>query len=133
MRFRNDTGKEVLVRTDDGKGLYIWRVIGPGEIVDIPEYYATNLGFVDENIKSMESSIGETKVETKIIEQAFVKEDPNPEFMAELKATKGISKETLKNILGVFPTKERLKQAIKEKIELPFSDKIDKILREKYG
>jgi hypothetical protein len=72
MKAKNNTGQEVLVRTDGIDGLYIWKVIVPGGIIDIPEQYAKNLGFdlddVTEEIevKPLDSSIGNVKVETKV-------------------------------------------------------------------
>ncbi len=90
MRCRNDTGKEVLVRFTEKEGMYFWKVVMPGAIIDIPEDYADNLGFTTERngpiieevdsdyvkpieqaeqVKPVESSIKDTKVETKMVNE----------------------------------------------------------------
>ena len=141
MRCRNDTGKEVLVRLDDGKGLYIWKVVVPGTILDMPADYAKNLGFALETEGPIEEerdkpiSIPPEKPNGIPINstEEFKIQEPEKEFKDELKQSKGIGPKVLKDILGVFPTKDKLKEAIKSGIELPFNSKIDKILRIKYG
>jgi len=144
MRIRNDTGHPIQLRLDDNHDSYIWKIIEPGEeaYVNIPADYADRMGLTPismENepvvavLKPVVATIGATQIETKIVEEPFIKEDPDPAFVSELKKTRGLGKETIKNILGVFPNKVRLQQAIKAGIELPFNDKVDSILRGKYG
>ena len=46
---------------------------------------------------------------------------------------RGIGKKTAKDIIKVFPTEEKLKEAIEHDDELPFRDDIEKKLRDHHG
>ncbi len=85
---------------------------------------------VDEEIEESEPE-EETKVETKQIEDSS--KIKVLEFEKELAKIKGIGFKTAWDITKVFPTEDKLREAISHDDELPFRDDIEKKLREKYG
>ena len=133
MKFINRNKKSVEVRV--GKRFnFSWINVKPGEEIDLPEDKGKRYGFEVSNGKLpevTEGKIGETKVETKQIED-FSKIKV-PEFEKELTKIKGIGAKTAWDITKVFPTKEKLIKAISKKEDLPFRDDIEEKLRKEYG
>ena len=71
----------------------------------------------------------------KIMQKAPENLPKNPKticFKEELEKIKGIGKKTVKDILKVYKTKKQLKEAIKNKVDLPFRDDVSLILKNTY-
>ena len=119
MKFVNE-GEPTQVRQDEGIGRFRWRILKTGETIDLPLLVGKAYGF---KVKSTEGKLGEKKVETKQIE------DTQDIFFEELKKIKGIGKQTAKDIVGIFKTKEQLLFHIGHDDELPVRNDIEKLLR----
>lgn len=118
MKFIN-LGEPVQIRINEELG-YKWELVSTNEIIELPE----SLG-VSNNLTKMEttsSKIGNTLVETKQFN-----------FSKEIESIKGIGKKTAKDIVKVFPNRNKLIKSIKEGESLPFRDDIEKKLKDKYG
>ena len=138
MKFINKGKKSVEVRI--GKRFnYSWITVKNGEIIDLSEDKGKRYGFetvnetVNETVKTTEGKIGTIKVSTKQIESEkdFIRNQSN--FRFKLNEIDGIGLKTALDIIKVFPTKEKLKEAISHDDELPFRDDIEIKLRRKYG
>ncbi len=138
MEFVNE-GKTQQVRQSDGPGRFKWKLLKTGETIELPEDVGLRYGLkkmktTEESnqklLKVTEGKIGETKVETKQIED-FSKIKV-PEFEKELTKIKGIGAKTAWDITKVFPTEEKLREAISHDDELPFRDDVEIKLRRKY-
>ena len=130
MKFINE-GKDVQVRIPEGPNRYRWSGIRTGKEVDLPESIGLVYGFKkvgDVKLKVTEGKIGKIKVETKQIDIDKNTDD----YSKKLNDIGGIGKKTAKDIIKVFPTEEKLKEAIEHDDELPFRDDIEKKLREEY-
>ena len=130
MRFINK-GSDVQVRIKEkslfgGEGCR-WDCVRHGEVVELDEGIGLAYGFE----MVTEGKINETKVETKQFED-FSKIRV-PEFEEELSSIKGIGDKTAWDITKVFPTKEKLIEAIGLGAELPFRDDVADKLRSRYG
>ena len=91
MKYKNTTGQEVQIRLDDGNGSYIWKIIEPNQVVEMPEEYANNIGFTSEvQVKVLEVSVAQTKVETKQADYVKLEKD--------IDSIKGIGKKRAKLI-----------------------------------
>jgi len=139
MKFINK-GKDVQVRIPEGPNRYRWTGVRTGEKVDLPEsiglaYKFKRVTDVIDDMKPIVTAgkIGKTKVETKQIESEkdFIKNQSN--FRFKLNEIDGIGLKTALDIIKVFPTEEKLKEAISHDDELPFRDDIEIKLRRKYG
>lgn len=126
MRFINK-GEPLKIRLGTLREGYSWFTLEHGESRDLPEEIGK--AYKLEEVKSTEGTIGETKVETKQIEDQYT---PDDLFFKELKSIKGIGQKTAKDIV-TWGTREKLVEYIKEKKELPFRDDVVRILGEKYG
>ena len=111
---------QVRIREKDG---YNWNLVYAGETVDLPEKVGLVNGF--EKVLVTQGKIGKEIVETKQFD--------SKDYSRELINIKGINKKTAEDIITVFPTREDLIKAIKEKRTLPFRDDIEKKLRREYG
>ena len=58
--------------------------------------------------------------------------DSDESWLEELDSIKGIGKKTVKDIINVYPTKEKLLEAIKGDNNLPFRDDIASRLIDEY-
>lgn len=151
MKFVNK-GKTQQVRQDDGPGRFKWKLLKTGETIELPEEIGLRYGLkkmIDQvtpqdqgegNVpKITEGQIGQTKVETKQIEVENKDTKEGREqaefvtFHKKLNDIDGIGEKTAKDIVKVFPTEEKLKEAISHDDELPFRDDVEKKLRDKYG
>ena len=77
MKFKNNTGKKIKVRSSFNNGLHYWEPVRPGESIEVENHrYAENLGLspveeliapVEEpkEVKAEEHELGGKKVETK--------------------------------------------------------------------
>jgi hypothetical protein len=134
MIFIN-SGQAVKVRKKVQEG-YSWITLKTGEKIDLPEEVGFNYGFKIEDIKVVESTIGEVVVETKEIEE-ISKVEPTKEeieaFKKELTLIKGIKKKTTKDIMTIYPTSKELIQDLKDKKNIPVRDDIEELLRGFYG
>jgi len=110
------------VRQSDGPGRFKWKLLKKGETINLSKEVGLRYGL--KKMKTTEGQIGQTKVETKQLE--------SPNFQKELESINGIGKKTAKDITKVFPTEEKLKEAIKNKEQLAFRDDVEIKLREKY-
>lgn len=136
-KFKN-LGEPIKIRIGKLDKCY-WDIIRKNEIVDVSFKRGKRLGLTEVTLecnqsvtdvnqelpKLTEGQIGDKKVETKQID--------TDDFFKELIKIKGIGKKTAKDIIKVFPTKEKLIEAISHNDELPFYDDIEKKLEEKYG
>lgn len=141
MEFINKSKKSVEVRVGE-RFNYSWVNVKPGETINLQKDKGKRYGFeeVTNNIpKVTEGKIGKVKVETKQISvpEKVVQNDFSKikvqEFEKELTNIKGIGVKTAWDITKVFPTEEKLREAISHDDELPFRDDIEKKLRKKYG
>ena len=130
MKFINE-GKDVQVRIPEGPNRYRWSGIRTGKEVDLPESIGLVYGFKkvgDVKLKVTEGKIGKIKVETKQIDIDKNTDD----YSKKLNDIGGIGEKTANDIIRVFQTEEKLKNAIKNYEKLPFRDDIEKKLREEY-
>ena len=136
MKFINE-GQPTQVRESDGPRRYKWKLLKTGETMNLPKKVGLRYGF--KKMKATEGNIGDVKVETKQIEVENKDTKEGREqaefvtFYKKLNDIKGIGKKTVKDITKVFPTEEKLKEAISHDDELPFRDDIEEKLRRKYG
>ena len=99
-----------------------------GQVLDLPE----EVGKMFNLDRVTEGRIGETKVETKQFEKLEKNYTPDDLFYDELRKIKVIGPKTAEDIVE-WGTKEKLIEAIKLKVHLPFRDDVAKKLRRKYG
>ena len=139
MKFINE-GKNVQVRIPKGPNRYNWLGVRTGEEVDLPESIGNSYGFKKvlikdqlspNQVKTTEGKIGDVKVETKQIDH-FEKQTEDEFYFKRLNEITGIGEKTANDIIRVFQTEEKLKNAIKNYDKLPFRDDIEKKLREEY-
>jgi len=124
MRFVN-RGEATQVRIEvDGE--YQWILLWPGEEIEIPEQQGINYRF-DRVLEAVKGKIGDTVVETKVIDTG--------EFLKELIDIKGIGEKTAKEIVKMY-SREELKDELENNqivLKLRFRDDVVKKLEEKYG
>ncbi len=142
MKFKNN-GEALKIRIGDLIN-FIWKTICTGEIVDLKKSIGRRLGLEEvtesnqELPKTTKGQIGNQVVETKQIETENKDTKEGREqaefvtFHKKLNDINGIGEKTTKDIIKVFPTEEKLKEAIAHDDELPFRDDIEKKLRDKY-
>ena len=131
MKFKNETGKMVILRkdikTEDGRIIdYHFYDCNPGDVVNISEVEGSNLGFmrVDVEIEKLEDKVEE------VIDELVEVEEDNSDYEETLKNIKGVGKKTVEDILTVFDTEKKLRTAIKNEEELPFrNDVVNKLIR----
>ena len=122
MWFTNNGGP-VKIRIGEPENCY-WPKIKKGESVELSAEMGKHYGF---SIKTTEGQIGNKKVETKQIDNDFLK---------ELCKLKGIGKKTAEDIIKIFPVREELIKKLRSCTDtnaLPFRDDISKLLTERYG
>jgi len=126
MLFINK-GESMKVRLTDGNG-YFWKTARQNEIIDLPEEIGLIHGFeiVEANIvepvakkETTKGKIGNSVVETK-------------QFEDEIKSLKGFGKKTMRDLIALYPTRESLVEAIRDNVELPIRDDLDKKLRKHF-
>ena len=125
MIFLNK-GEAVQVRLNNTNPGYAWKLLYPGETIDLPESVGRSYGF--EIVKSTTGKVGNLIVETKQKEVLR-----GSEFLEELKEIKGIGIYTAEDIINIFKTKENLIYCINNEGNLPLRNDIEKKLREYYG
>ena len=118
MKFVN-RGEPRQVRESDGIGRFKWKCVKKGESIDLPLNVGKAYGFIMQ-LKATEIQVGRTKAETKQIDDTFSE---------ELQKIKGIGKNTAKDIINIFKTKEQLIYHINHDDELPVRNDVEKILR----
>jgi len=118
MKFFN-LGNPIKIRIGEPENCY-WTTIRKGESVELSAEMGKHYGF---SIKTTEGQIGNKKVETKQIDNDFLK---------ELCKLKGIGKKTAEDIVN-WGTREKLIDVIATRGSLPFRDDIEKLLEESYG
>lgn len=142
MKFKN-TNEDVQVRIKEksifgGEGCR-WKCVHHNQEVELDEVVGVANGFeivneavknsndtVNDTVKVTEGKAGETKVETKQF-------DKKKDYQIKLEKINGIGKKTAKDILKIFPTEEKLIEAISNGYGLPVRDDIEIILRREYG
>lgn len=112
MKFLNN-GEAKKVRLGN-QGSFYWVTVRNGQTVDLPESEGKAYGF--DPVEALESKVGKTKVETKQVKKKSLLE--------KLQKIKGIGSKTANDIVTVFPTEEKLIDAIKSGKELPFRDDV---------
>ena len=125
-------GQPTQVRIQEGSNRFKWELVKTGETIELPRDVGLRYGF--EEVKATEGNIGETKVETKQIEQTDQTDDYSADdlFFKELTKINGIGPKTAKDIV-VWGTKEKLIEQINLKADLPFRDDIVKLLEKEYA
>ena len=121
MKFIN-RGNSIKIRRGNLKK-YSWVTMRTGQTMELPEHVGIN----NRLEKVTEGNIGQIKVETKQFENK--KED----YQINLEKINGIGKKTAKDIVKIFPTEEKLREAVLHDDEIPIRDDIELILRKEYG
>ena len=119
MEFINKNGP-VKIRIGEPENCY-WAKIRKNERIELSPDHGKALGLTQ--IRTTEGQIGNKKVETKQIDNDFLK---------ELCKLKGIGKKTAEDIVN-WGTREKLIDVIATRGSLPFRDDIEKLLEESYG
>jgi len=123
MEFINKNGP-VKIRIGEPENCY-WAKIRKNERIELSPDHGKALGLTQ--IRTTEGQIGNKKVETKQIDN---------EFLKELIKIKGIGKKTAEDIKKIFPVREELIKKLRSCTDtnaLPFRDDISKLLTERYG
>lgn len=135
MEFINDTGKKVVARIKKGN-FYDWVTIKEGDKIDLPKSYGINLGltvFGEPREKEEEEDSKDVK---EIFEQKEEPAETEPAFEEgyeeELKEIKGVGDKIASDIIRVFPTKEKLVEAVRSGLRIPVRDDIEDKIKEKY-
>ena len=122
MEFINKNGP-VKIRIGEPENCY-WAKIRKNERIELSPDHGKALGLTQ--IRTTEGQIGNKKVETKQIDN---------EFLKELIKIKGIGKKTAQDITKIFPVREELIKTIRLNADtnaLPLRDDISKILYKRY-
>jgi len=102
-----------------------------GNTLEIPE------SALERNYNEELFSYVDGRVKEKVIEKEKKSKEPKKkqekDFFKELIKIKGIGKETAKDIVAVYPTKEKLIEDINNKIHLPFRNDREALLIKIYG
>jgi len=128
MKFINNKS-DMKIRIGDSNDCY-WKTLRVGETIDLPKKVGKALELTEvtnshpKSPKVTEGQIGNKKVETKQLENDFLK---------ELIKIKGIGKKTAEDIVRIFPERKDLKNAIYNNEKIPLRDDVCELLKEKYG
>jgi len=94
-----------------------------GETIEMPESHAkkilrnSNFYISDKSVKKVEK---------------VSQDKPHRPWIKELERIKGIGEKIAKDIVAVYPTKESLLGAIKDKAHIPFPDNAVKLLKKEF-
>lgn len=125
MLFINNTGKTVVVRIKRDN-LYDWINVNEGEKIDLSESYGLNLGF------EVFKGENEKKEDNADVEE-ISEQEKKKEYKEELKEIKGVGDRTAEDIIKIFPTKEKLIEAVRANKKIPVRDDIEKKIKKRYG
>lgn len=125
MLFINNTGKTVVVRIKRDN-LYDWINVNEGEKIDLSESYGLNLGF------EVFKGENEKKEDNADVEE-ISEQEKKKEYKEELKEIKGVGDKIAEDIIKIFPTKEKLIEAVRANKKIPVRDDIEKKIKKRYG
>jgi len=126
MKFINK-GEPTKVRIREGPDRFRWITLRTGETINMDYRVGKRYGF--QIVKSVEGSIRDKKLETKMIAE---EEKEINNYYERLKKIRGIGKKTIKDILKVFPGEKELIKSIKSGNVLPFRDDIEALLKKEW-
>ena len=124
MLFKNIGEKRKIKVKDRSRPLgFRFQTVKEDEIVDIPYSVGIAYNFQAESVEVvMDVTLEEVKADS------FDKE-----YYDKLVSIKGLGKKTAKDIMQIYVSEKDLKNAIKQKVELPIRDDLIKPIKKKFG
>jgi len=129
MLFKNETGGSVKIRLGDSED-YFWKTIKPEQEIELDESHGKAVGFTALEPKAQEKE--PEKKRGKKDANSGNKAEERTKYRERLLSVEGVGKKTAEDIMAIYPKKEDLTKALKEKAEIPVRDDISKALKRKF-
>jgi len=129
MLFKNKTGKaeNVKVKSKDPLG-FSWITVKDQDEIDLPIDHGQAYGFT--LLYQEETETAEKKKDQSDAKQTI--QAVEKKYWEKLISINGVGIKTARDITRIYPTEKDLKDAVKEKVELPIRDDLVPLIKKRF-